>query len=158
VLVRTPGPVARKPRESLRAVRRLGSLGHALAGGWHALALRHALALGQALVLERALVLRCALVLGRARALRWRAVTLGSRRGRHAAGIGGCAAVPRVTRPRILRPSAFVLAHAPASLPGPVLPRSALLAGTSWPAGRPVDRSVSRAAWSRTAAAAASTT
>src|SRR5712691_2153017 len=43
-----------------------------------------------------------------------------------------------------LRPSAAVLAHAPAP-------------GTSWPGGRPVARSTSRAACSRTAAAAAST-
>ena len=51
-------------------------------------------------------------------------------------------------RPRALRPSASVLAHAPAPSP----------ARTSWPAGRPVARSASRAACSRTAAAAASTT
>ncbi len=50
--------------------------------------------------------------------------------------------------PRGLRPSASVLAHAPAPSP----------TRTSWPGGRPVARSASRAACSRTAAAAASTT
>src|SRR5260370_12370554 len=59
------------------------------------------------------------------------------------AGILELAGVSR--RPRALRPSAFVLAHARALV-------------TSWPAGRPVARSVSRAACSSTAAAAASTT
>src|SRR6266702_792034 len=50
--------------------------------------------------------------------------------------------------PRALRPSASVLAHAPAPSP----------ARTSWPGGRPVARSASSAACSKTAAAAASTT